>query len=163
MTKKRFDNRDTPFGRWIRGHQELQSSLGFDFQDFDHVLPNDYFDSEEHKVYISHQFLNGQMMLLEEKRYKSPRTMSQRDTFGILDQWCGAASGMEVKREIEGRPNKVEYWGYYVIQFEKTSPIDGKIWVNGEPATRRDLLELLKFNRRIANHYRTENNNAIQP
>ena len=160
MTKKRFDNRDTPFGNWIRNHQELRSSLGFDFQDFDHVLPNDYFDDEEHKVYINHQFLHGQIMLLEEKRYRAPRTMSQRDTFGILNQWCRASSGMEVTREIEGRPNRVQYWGYYVIQFEKTSPVDGKIWINGKEASQRDLLELLKFNKRIVNRYKTEDPDA---
>lgn len=155
MTRRRYDNRDTSFGRWVRNHPGLKSSLGYDVQDFDHVYPNDFFDEEKrgHKLYINHQFLHGKLMLVEEKQYKSERTLAQKDTFGVFDQWCRYASSMEVKRVIEGRPTNVEYWGYFVIQFEKTSPTNGKIWINGQLASENDLLKLLQFNRKIANKY----------
>lgn len=130
------------------------SSLGFDFQDLDYLYPNDFEEkNSRHKIYIDHQFLQGHLMFIEEKQYKSTRTMSQRDTFGIIDQWCKHASGIEVKRELEERPSKVTYWGWFVVQFEKTGPEDGRVWINGKLADINELEQLLLFNSRTRNKY----------
>jgi hypothetical protein len=150
MTRRRFDNRDTPFGDWVRNNPRLASRLGFDFQDLDHIYPNDFDDtSSRHKLYINHQYLHGRLMFVEEKQHKATRTPAQRDTFGILDQWCRHASGMQVVRQqvIEGeeRPDAVIYWGWYVVQFENSGPQDGKLWINGKPATVAELELLLTF------------------
>ena len=155
MTRKRFDNRDTPFGNWIRNNSKLMSSLGFDFQDLDHIYPNDFDDkNSKHKVYINHQFLHGRLMFIEEKQFKAQRTMSQRDTFGILDQWCKYADGIDVKRVIDDRPTTVIYWGWFVIQLERQSPEDGKVWINGKSASIYELEQLLLFSPKMRNKFR---------
>lgn len=81
--------------------------------------------------------------MLEEKRYNSKSSLSQKDTHGIIDQLLQVASGTEIKTVRGKRP--IEYRGYYLIQFEKTNPEDSQwIKINGKRHTTEDLLFLLQ-------------------
>jgi hypothetical protein len=115
MTQTRRDNHSTEFGIWLREQREVDSSLGFVATNLDFIWVN---------------YKTGLWLLLEEKRYKSDMKSYQKQIFELLD--CSAK-------------NDKNYRGFYFVQFEKTSPDDGKIWINYKESTKEQLLSLLKF------------------
>lgn len=113
MTRKRFDEHGTEFGSWIREVSELQSKDGFLATNLDYIWRN---------------YKTGQWMLIEEKRYQSDMRPWQLQTFNA------------VRRAAETDKN---YRGFVFLQFEKTSPVDGKIYWNKELITTEQLVERL--------------------
>jgi len=73
MTRQRHDDRDTEFGRWLRSNPIFDSSRGFDAQNLD---------------YIWHHYVDGKLMLIEEKTRGARPRMAQRDTHSVIDQFC---------------------------------------------------------------------------
>lgn len=65
--------------------------------------------------YIWRNYKTGQWMIIEEKRYNTDVTFAQRKTFETIN------------RSI----NDVNYKGFYILIFEKTSPDDGRIFIRG--------------------------------
>lgn len=131
MTRQRNDNHSTEFGIWLREkYQKWIGSHTFSAQNLD---------------YIWHNYLENWIILIEEKRYggmmnKGARR-AQEDTHGVVAQMLAIASG-SVVNTMRG-PRKCDYRGYYRIVFENTSPDDGGMTINGEPATEKDLMRLL--------------------
>ncbi len=133
-TRSRGDNGDTPFGKWLRTHPELDSRItGLDVENIDYTL---------------FLYIRGYLRLIEEKmKYDNFSTLAQRDTHGVLDQICQFACShpdFTAKRAIAGRVEKITYGGYHLVQFEKTNPDDGGVRLNGMPVTKEQFLLFLQ-------------------
>lgn len=115
MTVQRRDKHSTEFGLWLREQEEIDSSKGYLASNLDFIWRN---------------YKTGQWMLIEEKRYKADMKNWQRETFKILHN-----AALSDKK----------YRGFYFVQFENTSPDDGRIWINYKEKTRQDLINLLQF------------------
>jgi len=116
-TKKRFDDKGTEFGSWLRDQPEIDSRLyGFQATNVDYVWYNKR---------------TGEFMFIEEKRHGASIASWQRNIFLMLDKICSE------------HPN-TKYRGFHIIVFENTSPDDGKIFINGLEITKKQLLYFLK-------------------
>ncbi len=130
MTRERVIEGDTPFGEWLRSHPALDSRRGYDIQNLD---------------YAYHHFLRGNLMLLEEKQNRGTSSYAQQDTHGIINQALAFAfnhPAFTLKRLSAKRPARITYHGYHLIQFERTSPRDGRIWIDGIEVTEEQLVEV---------------------
>jgi len=114
MTRKRNDSHSTEFGLWLRDQREIDSGIGFIATNIDFMWSN---------------YKTGQWMIIEEKRYKSDPSRSQRGQFNQLHGACLGADG---------------YCGLHLIQFENTSPEDGLIWLDRKEITRDELVRFLQ-------------------
>ena len=115
MTRKRYDNHSTEFGLWLREQDIIDSKKGFTATNLDYIWRN---------------YRTGFWRLIEEKRYGSKPTFAQRQCFSVLHK-CAKTDPF--------------YRGFYLVKFEQTSPEDGVIWINNEPATKDELIALLTF------------------
>lgn len=122
MTRKRQDNHSTEFGLWVREQDELSSYSGYRNYNLDAIwwLKNG-FDREP-----------AAWMLIEEKRYMSDCKGDQKLTYKWLHKKL-----MQL--------NDPTYKGIHLLQFEKTSPEDGKIYLNRKEINKQDLIEFLSF------------------
>ncbi len=100
MTRKRNDNHSTEFGLWLREQDRLASIKGYLATNIDFVWTN-------HKT--------GKYILIEEKRHCSKLAQWQYEMFKSIDK---------------GLEDDPQYFGFYVLVFEKTCPADGKMWVS---------------------------------
>jgi hypothetical protein len=115
MTQQRRDSHSTEFGIWLRQQDEIDSSKGYLATNLDYVWRN---------------YKTGRWMLIEEKRHRADMKDWQRKTFKVLHDVA---------------KNDTDYIGFFFIQFENTSPDDGRIWINYKEHTKQELIELLKF------------------
>lgn len=115
MTQKRNDLHSTEFGLWIREQKEIDSSLGFIATNIDYVWRN---------------YKTGKWMFIEEKRYLSNVKRWQQEIFDLLT-WCAK--------------HHPKFYGFHILQFEKTSPVDGKIFLDGHEINKLYLIKFLKF------------------
>ena len=117
MTRKRNDGHSTEFGLWLREQKEIASTRdkGFIATNLDFVWSN---------------YLTGEWMLLEEKRYGRAMTRSQAGQFEQVDDVCKF---------------DMNYKGFHLITFENTSPDDGWIRVDTKKCTKEELIEFLSF------------------
>ena len=113
MTKRRYDNHSTEFGLWLRGVPEIDSDDGFLASNLDYIWMN---------------YKTGDWMLIEEKRYMSKMKRWQKDIFRTLHK---------------ASKNDPKYRGFAFIQFEKTSPEDGKTYWNNKEISRDELVRRL--------------------
>lgn len=122
MTRQRNDSHSTEFGLWLRQQQEIDSKYGYTASNLDFVWTN---------------YKTKEWMLLEEKRFNSPMTYAQSQQFRVMHRAL-----------ISVTPN---YRGFYLIQFEHTSPEDGRIYLSNIEATKRyeitkeQLIQFLQF------------------
>lgn len=122
MTKKRNDNHSTEFGLWLREQPNIDSQLGFLATNLDYVWTN---------------YNSGKWMLIEEKRYMSRCKPWQRNLFNTVHKSINKDS---------------LYKGFHLLQFEKTSPEDGKIYINCHEVTKDQLVLFLKFDDEVLNY-----------
>ena len=115
MTKKRYDQHSTEFGLWLRDQKKVDSSKGYIATNID---------------YVWHNYLTGKWVVIEEKRYMAKVAPWQNKIFNLAG-WC-----------FKHHP---KFDGFFLLQFEKTSPIDGKIFLNGMEITVDGLLDFLQF------------------
>ena len=115
MTQKRRDNHSTEFGLWLREQKKIESRNGFIASNIDYVWRN-------YKI--------NKFMLIEEKRYGRAPRFYQTEIFKILD------SGLH---HMKG------YCGAHLIIFENTNPDDGRIYIDGYKATKKQLIDFLSF------------------
>ena len=126
MTRKRNDLHSTELGLWLREQKELDSKLGFVATNLDYIWKN---------------YFTGLWLLLEEKRYNSKMTFSQKEMFRDLD--------------AEARKNN-KYCGFHLLVFEKTSPKDGIIRLNGSIITTEQLIKFLRFETIVKGYFETK-------
>lgn len=115
MTIQRSYGNDTNFGKWLRTNDQLDSSNGYVATDVDYVW-NDY--------------KSNRFMLIEEKCNKATSSFPQSQTFKMLDE------------AIKG---KESYHGFHLLQFDNTSPTDGKIYLDGRQITEGQLVKFFQF------------------
>jgi hypothetical protein len=115
MTSKRRDNHSTEFGLWLREQKDIDSKKGFIASNLDYIWRN---------------YKTGNWMLIEEKRRRVDMKPWQRKIFETLHN---------------AAKSDKNYRGFYFIQFENTSPDDGRMWINYKERTKRDWIALLKF------------------
>ena len=130
MTKQRHDEHSTEFGLWLRKeHQDRIDSriCGFSAQNLD---------------YIWHNYKEWWLITIEEKCYCGKTSFAQRDTHGIIYQMLRYANHCLVFN-VRGKQSQIDYRGHYLVVFEKTTPDDGWIKVNGRPCPKAAFLELL--------------------
>jgi len=125
MTRRRRDNHSTEFGLWLREQREIDSSLGYMATNLDYI----WFCSR-----------TGEWLMIEEKRHGSRPRRFQMGLFRRLDQLA---------------QHDPFYRGFYIVTFERKSPEDGRIWINGRPASRSDLIALLQFDEKAIRRFRT--------
>jgi len=117
MTRQRNDDHSTEFGIWLRKIKEIDSSLGFTATNID---------------YIWHNYKTGDWMLIEEKRYNRDVSFTQKEMFKL------------VNKAIKNGHNSKKYRGFHLLVFEKTSPEDGKVFLDRKEVTKEELLKFLK-------------------
>jgi len=115
LTRKRNDDHSTEFGLWLRNQDRVSSSKGYVATNIDFMWKH---------------IKSGKWMLIEEKRYMSKATWSQRELFKIVHKACISD------------PN---YCGIHLIQFENTSPDDGKVYIDNKEVTHEELIKFLQF------------------
>lgn len=119
MTKPNITSKDSNFGRWLRHHPELDSSKGFRATDLDLL----WYCADGIET-------AGSYYLIEEKCKLREMDSWQARRFQILDQNC---------------KQDPLYKGFHLIQFENTSPEDGKIYWNHVEITTEQLIDYLTF------------------
>lgn len=115
MTAPRKDSHSTEFGLWLRKQPEIDSDKGYLAMNIDYLWCN---------------YKSGAWMLIEEKRYMSTIKRWQNQLFGLIDK-CAQ--------------NHPRYKGFHIIQFENTSPDDGKIVLDSKEITKEQLIKFLSF------------------
>jgi hypothetical protein len=115
VTRQRNDNHSTEFGLWLREQAEIDSSKGYIATNVDYVWRNHNTD---------------RWMLIEEKRYGTQPPRWQWEIFKMLD-WC-----------CKYHPH---FCGFHLIIFERTSPEDGRMWLDGREINKAELLDFLQF------------------
>jgi|SRR5712672_1755011 len=132
-TKQRDYGRDTPLNHWIRSHPLLDSALGFVATDID-------------LCWYNHQM--AFLMLIEQKEGRSVVGPSQEATLAILDQ--GLTWGLsDPQRKLVSKrlriPERVYYTGLHTIHCERTSPLDGAVYIDDIKVSPQQLLQFLRF------------------
>lgn len=79
--------------------------------------------------YIWENYKTREWMLIEEKRFNGKITWSQEKQF----------------EKIHNAINDINYKGFYLLVFEKTSPSDGYIKLNNTLITEQELKDFLLF------------------
>lgn len=125
------DTNFSPFSLWLRALPKPYDSGSVSNQNLD---------------YIWHRYREAWIITIEEKRFAGAVSFAQRDTHGIVRQLLQAGSGAECLT-ARGRWVRVEYRGHYVVTFEKTTPDDGWLSIDGKRRTKDDLLALLRTGR----------------
>lgn len=117
MTKKANDKSIfSEFSLWLRKQPEIESSLGYACTNID---------------YLWRQWRYGKKwMLIEEKRHMAELSKSQKISFSLLHEAC---------------KSDPDYRGFHFLQFENTSPEDGKIYWDRKQVTREELINILRF------------------
>lgn len=119
MTRQRYDNHSTEFGLWLRQQAQLDSKFGYQATNLDYIWGN---------------YKTGDWMCIEEKRYGADVSLAQRQLFGRLNKAIKEADRCH---------------GVHLLQFENTTPDDGRIYWNRVEITKDELMNLLKFKERI--------------
>lgn len=127
MTKKRVlfcKDKNCPheklkkYNDWIR--QNLpDSDSGYLVSDLDFVIEN---------------WKTKNIMLLEVKTNNVDMAKGQQILFSNIDEW--------IKKGIS---DNWTYHGFHLLQFEKTSPDDGKIYFDKNEISKEDLISILQF------------------
>jgi len=127
VTRQRNDRHSTEFGLWLRSQPELDAQL--------HKLSATNLD------FIWRNYATNQWMCIEEKRFMSALTFSQRQTLNFL------------KPVFAADP---KFCGIHIVTFQKTSPDDGLIFLDENMEhefspleerliTKEQLIRLLQF------------------
>lgn len=120
MTRKEVvGKRPLDFSKWIR-EKLPDSSTGYSASDLDFILWN---------------WKTNKIMLLELKTRKSyPRT-GQRIMWNLLHRWIN-----------KGLDDTWTYYGFHLIQFENSSFLDGKCYLDKKEIQEKELIDFLSFN-----------------
>ena len=116
----------TPFSNWLRGTQIQVSCHDIDF--------------------VWHNYRENWFITIEEKQFMARQSRSQVETQAIIFQMLRASSGRSCKT-LHGW-KEIEYRGHYVVVFEKSSPTNGKIYIDSIEVTEDDLISLLNTGKR---------------
>ena len=103
----------TEFSGWLRKQEQIDSKIGFITSDIDYVWNN---------------YNTGKWCFIEEKRYMAKPEFPQRKIFKMLN------------KVAKCDPN---YRGFHLIQFERTSPEDGNVYIDNKLVSKEQLIDWL--------------------
>lgn len=135
VAKSRRDGKGTPFTNWIRCQPGLESALSVGYVGSDVDL-------------IWYNYRLAMLMLIEEKCFMAEVNPSQEAVQSLLHQALSFALSHDdltfhsLRKPI---PPKVTYCGYHLIQFEKTGPEDGAIFIDGTQVRKPQVISFLQF------------------
>jgi hypothetical protein len=127
VTTQSREGKETEFSLWLRNKlpdnvtfaredDALSSKLGFITTDIDYIWMN---------------FKTNEWIIIEEKRRRKEVPFAQKNILVMIHNLA--------------RKHDKKYRGLYLIQFERTNPEDGKIWINNKEVTKENLIKLLRF------------------
>lgn len=133
--RQRNDNGGTAFTNWIRQQEGLEShrKSGYVAIDVDLVWYN---------------YLKAMLMLLELKEHMGKAQRSQETIEFALHQMLSFASknpNCTLDSLHQHIPPRITYCGYHLVQFENTSPEDGRIYVDGKEVSKEQFMKFLQF------------------
>ena len=122
-TRKRLDGHSTEFGLWLRDQPQIASGIGYVTSNLDFMWRN---------------YKTKKYMLIEEKRFGKSIVFPQSELFEIMH------------KNLQHDPL---YCGFFFLQFSKTSPDDGDIFIKEfflpkakkVQVTKDELLAFLQF------------------
>lgn len=118
MTRPRNDGNDTAFSGWIRRLPPPLNSSNYDFNNIDEYW------------YMWFGYREAWFILIEEKTFGADLTDPQRDSFGILNQFCTHSSPLWCDTWRGKR--QIYYRGLYVVRFSHAGPLDSdEVEING--------------------------------
>lgn len=90
---------------------------------------------------------NGDIIIIELKRWASIMSTSQKITYNLLSKILQDASGKTYPININGfnTTTTINFIGFFLIQFERTSFEDGKVYLNGKESSEKEIIQLLSF------------------
>ena len=127
------------FSGWLKnyGPQADEDLDGVDIQDIDYVV---------------FAYLAGDLMTVEAKERNGYIRKPQRDTQNIIRQLLMLGATNSTVETIRGtRP--IKYHGHHLIQFQKTTPDNGWVKLDGKIVTRDQLVKFLNFGREIKENH----------
>lgn len=116
--QEKYKYRNSQFSDWIRSKLP-SSATGYSSTDIDFVLFN---------------WKTKKVMLIEEKCRKAEPSFNQHELFKFMHKWIE-----------KGIDSDWQYLGYHLIQFENECPSDGKIYLDRQEISEKQLIEFLSF------------------
>lgn len=115
------------FSKWTRKQKELKSEIGYRFSDIDGIWFIEY-----GKYHTEKQ----NWMILECKTYSIGRF-----------EWYKRGLSWQLRglNHLDKHIVDEYYYGFHLIQFEKTSPEDGKIFLDEREISKDNFIKFLKF------------------
>lgn len=110
------------FMAWLRAQEPLSSRLGYTANDIDLAWMD---------------YKRRRFMLVETKCFQAKPSFQQRETLKLLHQALRLALPLLGWR----------YHGTHLIQFERTGPDDGRVWIDGRLTDAAGLVRFLSFER----------------
>ncbi|MEM6320641.1 MAG: hypothetical protein AAF960_23430 [Bacteroidota bacterium] len=89
------------------------------------------------------------IMLIEIKRYMGKVAVCQQSTFDVLHKLINAGLHA-LKNQVRcknGISHKIKYHGFHLLQFERSSFEDGKVYFDGKEVSEQQLINVLSFKR----------------
>ncbi len=138
-TRKRSWTEQLPFNKWIREQPEIDSH-------------RECFSATNIDFMWEGPNNPGYWLLLETKQYGS-----------TVEKWQLIAFS-----RIHKAITDPLYRGFHILQFEKTSPKDGAMFLDGRFMIRKDLIEFLRFEKSRSDYETTfnqsrNNRDSLQP
>lgn len=145
MTRERRHGADhSPFGEWMRTNPALDSRTnGLTVVDIDWCV-------HQYATHGSRAVQN--FMFIEEKRYAEIVRPHQMDTIKTINRFFVPSGRAALSRRVESHMARgavlVRFWGFHLLEFEKSGPEDSK-WIrwNRAEVLPTMLEELLTFRR----------------
>jgi hypothetical protein len=141
---------ETDFGHWMRKNKLLDSCQGIVRTDTDHTIVCYKVHKQGRKFQL--------IMDLETKEFGAKPTICQQDIISFKTQLAlskgknlnGATTYTthKLRSELQQCRINARYYGFHVLQFEKTSP-DNSEWIKWDykPISSLTLTDLLRFER----------------
>lgn len=111
-----------------RRNDEHSTEFGLWLRDQKELPSSVYAATNLDFMWMNHK--TGKWLLIEEKRHGSDLTWSQKELMKVLH--------LAIKKDRQ-------YCGIHLLQFENTSPDDGKIYLNRSEISKQQLIDFLKF------------------
>ncbi len=145
-TARRDPKHQTPFGKWMNENPRLESrQCGLGITDTDWII-HQYKGCTDH---LGERLIQN-LLFIEEKTFCKEPPPSQLSTLRLVYLIMAGNchnSGPAVHKVIyEGKRITVRNYGYHLLQFSRTDPVDSKhIWWDRKPITATVLEDILRF------------------
>ncbi len=133
MVRQSNDGSGTEFSHWFRKNSGIYPSTRHDLSSSCNNPCSTPLFTVHNLDYILRCYQGkkaGWWMLIEEKRYSSDMRYAQKEAFKLVEAACLLDK---------------KFKGFHLVQFENTTPDDGKIWVDGVQISRDEFIRFIRF------------------